>query len=230
MNPTNTSLTERVANSIKQLSLVATELNSASDELGKAITAIDTVLQALNIGIATWITTHSEDGLPETSSYWSRQIGYSKVGNRWGISLRTTSGSLDSPDEDDTESWLFNDAPRWLRIESVEKIPDLLEAIVVSTETTTKTIKAKTAEANQLATAIAQAAGKKPAPTNPSGIIGEVLAAESETRRESMKDVSERISTMARILEEMRPDLPKYAEIISEVAAEAETKPTRGGK
>ena len=56
----------------------------------------------------------------------------------------------------------FGDAPRWLRILGVGKIPDLLEALIKSTEETTKKIKTKTAEANQLATAIAQAAGKKP--------------------------------------------------------------------
>jgi hypothetical protein len=158
--PSDNSLTERVTASIKQLSLVATDLNKVSDELSQAIYAIDTVLQGLNIGVHTWITIHDDNDMPESEYFSRRDLGYSKVGGRWGISLRAVTGNYSRPDEESTDSWHFNDAPRWLRLEGIEKIPDLLDELIKSTEETTKKIKSKITEANQLATAIAQAAGK----------------------------------------------------------------------
>jgi hypothetical protein len=159
--PSDQSLAERVSASIKQLSLVAIDLNKASDELGRAISAIDTVLQSLNIGVPTWVKIHGGEDPYTHLDYWSRDVGYAKIGNRWGIALRTREGDYNNPDEEQCESWLFNDAPRWLRVDGVEKIPDLLEALIKNTEETTKKIRNKTAEANNLAMAIAQAAGKK---------------------------------------------------------------------
>ncbi len=152
------SLFERVTNSIQQLSVVATDLNLASDELGQAISAIDTVLQGLNLGVPTWVQIHGYTGPDE--DFWQRDVGYAKVGNRWGIALRTMEGNHNWPEDSTCESWLFNDSPRWLRVEGVGKIPDLLEALIKNTEETTKKIKSKTAEAKLLAGTIAQAAKK----------------------------------------------------------------------
>jgi hypothetical protein len=155
------SLSDRVTGSIQQLAVVATDLNKASDELGRAITAIDTVLQGLNLGIPTWVTIQGYSDPHE--NFWQRDVGYAKVSNRWGIALRTVEGNSNWPEDENCESWLFNDAPRWLRVEGVAKIPDLLEALIKNTEATTKKIRTKTAEANELAAVIAQAAKKQPA-------------------------------------------------------------------
>jgi len=141
--------------------IVATDLNSASDELTEAISAINTVLQGLNIGLATWTTIDSGNGLPDDGSYWSRSLGYAKIGNKWGIALRDVAGDANYPNEELCDEWLFNDAPRWLRLAGISKIPDLLETMVKTTQETTKKIRVKTAEAEQLAAVIAQAAGKK---------------------------------------------------------------------
>lgn len=158
-SPTNTPLTERVANSIKELSSAAQDLNTVSGELGKAISAIDAVLQTLNIGVPTWTTI--AEGYEGEQHYWSRDIGYDKVGNKWGIALREAEGDPNWPPDESCDTWLFNDAPRRLRIEGIEKIPDLIDALIKKAQDTTEKIKAKTAKANQLATAIAQAAGQE---------------------------------------------------------------------
>ncbi len=57
----------------------------------------------------------------------------------------------------DEEVWLFSDAPRWMQIESVGKIPDLFDELIKRTEDTIKKIRAKTIEAGDLATAINEA-------------------------------------------------------------------------
>ncbi len=161
MSSSNSSLPERVAESVQKLSLVETDLNNASDELSQAISAIDAVLQSLNIGLATWTKIEEGNGLPDDERYWQRDIGYAKIGNKWGIALRDIAGHYSWQEEETCDSWLFNDAPRWPRIEGIAKIPDLLEALIKNTEETTKKVRTKTTEAKQLAAVIAQVAGKK---------------------------------------------------------------------
>jgi len=50
--------------------------------------------------------------------------------------------------------WLFNDAPREMRLQGVEKLPDLIKALAEKAPETTKRIQAKTKEVRALADAI----------------------------------------------------------------------------
>jgi hypothetical protein len=160
------NLNARISSSYQQLTAAATELNAVSDELGKFVTALDVALRKLNLGIATWLRLESrEDG---SGNYTKRDLGYAKVGNKWGIALRAMSGNHNVLDESNVEEWLFNDAPRALRIESVEKLPDLFESLVKEADAATKQIKSKTNQAQTLVTALdpqnQQATTEIPAP------------------------------------------------------------------
>ena len=61
-------------------------------------------------------------------------------------------------DDDSEELWPFSEAPRWMRIEGVGKLPDLLEALLKQAGDTTKKIRAKIEQANELAEAISNVA------------------------------------------------------------------------
>lgn len=160
MHPKEQSLTVRVSSAYKQLSTAASELNQVSDELGKFLTALDAALKKLNLGIATWIRLDSrEDG---SGNYTKRDLGYAKVGGRWGIALRTLTGNHTMPDIPNIEEWLFNDAPRALRIDSVEKLPDLFDALIKDAEAATAQIKARTTQAQQLAHIMTEIAAYQP--------------------------------------------------------------------
>jgi hypothetical protein len=155
------SLNHRISNSYKQLTQAATELNAVSDELGKFVTALDVALRRLNLGIATWIRLESrEDG---SGNYTKRDLGYAKIGNKWGIALRTMSGNHNAVEDANVEEWLFNDAPRALRIESVEKLPDLFENLVKEADAATRQIRTKTQRAQALATALTDPTPAAPA-------------------------------------------------------------------
>jgi len=161
------SLNSRISSSYKQLTQAATELNAVSDELGKFVTALDAALRRLNLGIATWLRLESrEDG---SGNYTKRDLGYAKVGNKWGIALRTMSGNHNDVEDSNVEEWLFNDAPRALRIESVEKLPDLFENLVKEADAATKQIRTKTERAQALASALTEqaAAASVTEPTPP---------------------------------------------------------------
>jgi hypothetical protein len=147
---------ERIQTSYKQLTLAATHLNAASDELGQAIAILDVALQRLNIGVSAWVRLSGDED-PQDGNWWHRDVGYTKARSKWGIALRDCEGNYTFPDHDREEVWPFNEAPRWMRIEAVNKMPDLLDALLKETEETTKKIKKKTVTAQQLAVAINKA-------------------------------------------------------------------------
>jgi hypothetical protein len=157
-------LAQRVSDSFAQLTSAAKELNSISDELGKPISEIDIALKKLNLGVSVWVPIGKDDGSPNESWYWSEDIGYSKVGANWGICLRKVAGDHQQPDYDHEESWLFNDAPRTLRISAIEKIPDLLEKLSNEAARTTENIRARLSDAQAVANAVKGAANSTRVP------------------------------------------------------------------
>jgi hypothetical protein len=86
--------------------------------------------------------------------WWSQDIGYTKIDGKWGVALRTCSGNYQDPDNDSVDEWLFNDAPRRMRILGIQHIPKLIRAMVEEVNKIASNIKIKIAEANELAKAI----------------------------------------------------------------------------
>jgi hypothetical protein len=147
------SPTERVQNTFAQLYKASEDLNIASQELGGAILVLDDALQKLNLGVAAWLAISAGEDPP---SWWSRDVGYAKIGKKWGLALRKRSGDYNDPDHDEIQEWPFNEGPRWMRAEAVMKIPDLLEKILERVGATTKKIKDKTKFAYELGEAVNQ--------------------------------------------------------------------------
>jgi hypothetical protein len=154
------SFSERVSSSYRQLSLAASHLNLVSDELGKSIAVLDSALKKLNLGISSWSRLDRwEDAV---GNYTSRYLGYAKVNNRWGIALRTVAGNNNQPEDATIEEWPFNEAPRALRIEAVEKLPDLFENLIKEADVAIRKVKAQTLSARHLATALGDATDVHP--------------------------------------------------------------------
>jgi len=157
---------ERILSSFKQLATASTDLNAASQALSQTISSVDASLKSVEPFVSTWheIASGRDDG----GGYWHRDIGYSKVEKTWGIALRTVQGH-EGAEHDDVEVWLFKDAPRWMQIESVGKIPDLLDQLVKRTLDTTKKLRAKTIEAEEMARALADALAERQAEKKEAG-------------------------------------------------------------
>ena len=153
--PAQVSASERVQNSYKQLNSAAAELNSASDELKEAVSVLDAALKRLNLGISVWVEiSGNDDGQGE---WWNRRIGYSKIGKEWCIGLASCKGHYQWPDQDQIEEWSFNDAPRWMRVEAVAKVPELLEALVKQAQETASKMKKRTQQVLELGAAMSNA-------------------------------------------------------------------------
>jgi hypothetical protein len=146
-------LKNRIAASFQQLAEGATRLNKASDDLTDAIGPLDAAFKALNLGITAWHEyARDEDDLGE---FWSQYVGYAKVDGKWGLAISAVSGNRnESPEEHDDKEWLFNDAPRAMRIEAIGHIPMLLDALVSQVNATASDLEAKTAIARDVADTI----------------------------------------------------------------------------
>jgi hypothetical protein len=157
---TSNASTARVESSFKQLSTAAQTLHSASDDLRKVIRQLDASLKKLGLGFPAWVQI---SGSSDETTYWNRDLGYARVGGKWGLALRDVTGNHIDHDDDSEEVWAFNDAPRAMRIEAVGKIPDLLERLLQQTEETTKKLQSKIAMAADLAAVFADMTGGAPA-------------------------------------------------------------------
>jgi|ERR1019366_6647187 hypothetical protein len=149
----------RVEASYRELAQVAADLNAVSDELGKSVSDLDAVLKTLNLGVTVWTAIRSHSGAEYGQTWYSsEEIGYAKIGGRWGVALRTVKGDEQDPDDESVEAWLFNDAPRSMRLLGIEKIPELLEKLSKEAIETTTRIKGKLAEAQEVAAVVKKAA------------------------------------------------------------------------
>ncbi len=146
------SPSDRMASSYKQLAASAQNLNAASDDLGGAIAELDGALKQLNLGVSAWVEIDSSSD-EETGAYEMRELGYDKIGDRWGIAVREQWGNHFTEDRH-VDTWSFSDSPRSHRIDAVEHFAALLDRLVESADQTTEKLKQRTAQARELTVAI----------------------------------------------------------------------------
>lgn len=152
--PDDSQLRERVSVAFGKLVDSAAELNAVSDELAKPISAIETALQKLNLGVSAWAEVDGNvDG--NTGRFWDRSIGYAKVSGKWGIAIRSRTGDFEDVYE---EAWRFSDAPRSYRLEALGKLPELLDQLVKATGETASALKSKVAATKEVATVVGELA------------------------------------------------------------------------
>jgi hypothetical protein len=119
----------KVESHLVELTGAAQTLNAVSDEFTKQVSTIENTLSRLNLGIRANVVVYSSSNMEGTVTKYLR-LGYGKSGGRWGFIIEQFTDHLNWDDYEDFESWAFNDAPRELRIDAVDKIPELLEALV----------------------------------------------------------------------------------------------------
>ena len=145
----------QIQTNFQTLSTVASSLNVASDELTKVVRKLDEALKKLNVGLTVWIVFEDRSDEQYADQYDCDQIGYCKVNGKWGISLRRIWGhEFYDATRNEEGPWLFTDAPREMRLRSVDKIPVLIEALSKEASNTTKKIQEKTKEVGELASVI----------------------------------------------------------------------------
>lgn len=158
----------------QSLSNLATSLNKASDELTKAVSILDEALKKLNIGLTVWVDFASR--AVEATEFDVDEIGYCKVNGKWGISIQRVWGDNQRDTYGGEGPWLFNDAPRELRLKSVDKIPEMIEALSKEAFSTTRKIQEKTTEVTELAKVVEQIASEQ------EGVLGNIRTPETRVK------------------------------------------------
>ena len=150
----STHPSERISAAFKTLIASAKSINDASGELAKPIASLERSLKRLNLGIACW--TNIRDDTTEWPYFRNQQVGYaySKDRGSWCLAIRTSEGREDMPEPAYEKTWPFSEAPGYLRIRAVDKLPELIEALVKTTEATTSKLKKQVAPAQELAAAV----------------------------------------------------------------------------
>ena len=102
---------------------------------------------ALSVG---WATINKGSSQFE---YWSQNVGYTLIKGTWRIAIQTREGA-DRADEDKIEEWPLTEAPRYLQPKAIEKLPELIEALIAATDAAAQRLEEQIAPAEELAAAV----------------------------------------------------------------------------
>ena len=141
----------KLQNSLQELASSAHNLNSLSDQLTKQVTEVESSLNKMAIGLTAYVNT--EQWSDETGDHYDIwRLCYEKHSGKWGLTITHLWGYESDP-EGESETWPFRDAPREHRLKAVEKIPELVEALVKKSNDFASDISAATSYAEGLAAA-----------------------------------------------------------------------------
>jgi len=154
-------LKKRITLSFQQLSEGAARLNRASDDLAVAIEPLDAAFRLLNLGLTAWYKYDVDED--DSGEFWEHYVGYAKVDGKWGLALSEVTGTdIEMTDEHDNKEWLFNDAPRQMRVEAIPHIPSLLDKLVHEVNNAAASLEEKAAIARDVVSTIDAVTRKKP--------------------------------------------------------------------
>lgn len=150
---------DRVKQSFPKLTNASELVNKASDKLNNSVTNFNAILKNVGLGITSW---YGFDGESDSNAgySWSQEIGYTKIGSKWGLAIRSTSTDWSDP-EQDVEIWAFADAPRSLRVKAAPNIPDLLDKLIQDAADMAQEIEKQSEEIDTLAQTILALAPEK---------------------------------------------------------------------
>lgn len=123
----------------KDLEEAARTLNEESEELNRIVAQVDALLKRLNLGVEAWVI------VPQKSLY----LGYARVERTWGLAIRSVSPG-GAGEEPIRKEWLFKDAPRAFRIDSINSLGRLFHALTQSAHGLAQEIMAKRIELAQI--------------------------------------------------------------------------------
>ena len=132
---------------LTRLREAADQLEYLSQEFGAKITALESVLAKLHIGIAVWEQMSAGDG-------WVCSVGYAKRDGKWGIQLRRVETKGEIAKE---ETWSINNGPRYMRLDCIPKLGRLLAALVTQAERTAELTSQRIEQLTELVSSMEEA-------------------------------------------------------------------------
>jgi hypothetical protein len=127
LDPLPTPPAFEIAATLQSLTTVAQNLNELSDRLTAQVLLIERAVNKLNLGVRTTVDVDSSLIDNDDFSALVTRLGYTKVDGKWGFAIHQF---VDIDPENTYQTWAFKDAPRDLRLKAVDRIPELMKALV----------------------------------------------------------------------------------------------------
>ncbi|SRR6266545_3633768 len=148
---------------LKRLGTLAQRLNEASDVISKQIVSLEAALNALRLGVWAWVTISRDETYQTDNDGKSYQLtdvvklGYGKYKGEWALLLLIYVEEFDEADERQVS--LLREAKREVKLEAVEKLPELLEEIEKKATEMAENASERAVEISDLARALRSQAG-----------------------------------------------------------------------
>jgi hypothetical protein len=163
-DPRNKPDLSTVESDLKALSTASKTLNDLTDKLTEQVAQIESVINTLNLGLRVSVMVrsyNSDDREPWLTN--NVVLLYGKNDGRWGF-------EIEEFDEDERDPinprnyrlWVFKEAPRTLRLEVVNKIPELIRQLVKESEAAADEVTEKLDDAIAIAASLSAPIVLKP--------------------------------------------------------------------
>jgi hypothetical protein len=119
-----------VTNLLQQLSESSEELNTYTTALNENVARLEERLNDINLGVSTGV----EFKCKSANFPGIHKLSYRRTGIKWGFTVDSMSLK---------QLWPFREAPRELRVASVEHIPELLKKLKTDSYALAEDLKAK---------------------------------------------------------------------------------------
>ncbi len=180
--PHSTNNQINIMASLEELSRLAERLNKQTDAVQEALTATQTALAHLNMGVEAWITIEETDGQESTHDErdtlrFTRytEVGYGRFNRSWMLLHRETKMYEEHGGERREELIRVGDllaAPRALRLEAAAHLPTLLDAVASEAERLLES----SSKGLEGAREVLERHTKRPAEKTPAGAFTEIPA------------------------------------------------------
>jgi hypothetical protein len=149
-------MTDKVQSTLKKLASVSHSLNQASDLVTSRIAEVESALREYKLGVeaGTDIQKWYEEGQFTDGSWYrlrrTRRLAYGKKNGKWGLLTY-----IIAEESDEYEEFAFlREAPRDVRLAAIDKLPEVLEALVEKAVQTTQEATKKAETAGQIASGL----------------------------------------------------------------------------
>jgi hypothetical protein len=149
---------DKIESTLKKLAAVSQSLNQASDLVTSRIADVEGALREYKLGVEAWVDIRRwyEEGQFTDGSWFrlgrTQKLGYGKKDGKWGLLTYISAEESDEPEEFS----FLREAPRDLRLTAIDKLPELLEALVEKAVQTAQEATKKAEKAGQIAAGLAK--------------------------------------------------------------------------
>ena len=134
---------EQITELLSELQKSAQQLNEASDSINEIISSIEKQIIDSKVGLERWVRLNATEPTEvydyNRNKFIQREatdVGFAKLEDGWALAVRTVTYETAEGEEDPVVNYgtpeRLSRAPRALRIDALEKMPDLIKSLTLA--------------------------------------------------------------------------------------------------